>query len=69
MRRLGLCLLTFLLYAAGSCSRETGLPDPPLRTLVPCVADAAADDPLACPEPEPAEAEPADGGMAEADAG
>jgi len=51
MRSLFAALLLTLLvvYAASSCQREDGLPDPPLRTLVPCNPDAGEDDPLACP--------------------
>ncbi len=51
MRLCGLLLIGVALYGLVSCSRETGLPDPPLRGLVPCVADAGPDDPLACPDP------------------
>ena len=36
-------------YVLAACQREDGLPDPPLRSLVPCVPDAAEGDPLACP--------------------
>ena len=50
MTRLVLCLITLLL-AGGLlfCTREDGLPDPPIQQLVPCSPDAGADDPLACP--------------------
>ncbi len=46
------------------CTREDGLPDAPLRQLVPCDRDAGSDDPLACPPAsEDAESsEPADAG-------
>lgn len=46
---LALTLTIFIAYALSSCTREDGLPDPPLRTLTPCVPDAGEDDPLACP--------------------
>lgn len=54
-------LFWLLLFVCGAssltvCSRENGLPDPPVQELVPCVPDAGADDPLVCPEPtSPAE--------------
>lgn len=44
-----LTLAILLAYAFSACSREDGLPDPPVRSLVPCVPDAGEDDPLACP--------------------
>lgn len=47
-------VLLALTYALVACQREDGLPDPPLRTLVPCDADAGADEPLVCPPPEDA---------------
>ena len=50
MTRLAVFILALLLVSSlGFCTREDGLPDPPRRELVPCRADAAADDPLACP--------------------
>ena len=50
MRLLGLGLCALLAYGVVSCTREDGLPDPPLRTLVACDPDAGADSPLACPQ-------------------
>jgi hypothetical protein len=34
--------------ALSGCSREDGLPDPPLQMLVPC--DPTAGSPIACPD-------------------
>ena len=34
-----------------SCTREDGLPDPPVQQLVPCDPAAAPGSPLACPAP------------------
>lgn len=51
---LALTMAILLAYALTACTREDGLPDPPVRALVPCVPDAGEDDPLACP---PSEAE------------
>ncbi len=50
-------LSLFAGYVLGSCQREDGLPDPPLRTLVPCLPDAGPDDPLACPPPAEVDAD------------
>ncbi len=53
MTRLAMILCTALLCAGLLfCTREDGLPDPPLRQLVPCAPDAGSDDPLACPAEE-----------------
>ncbi len=52
MRLLGICLLSMTLYGIGACTREDGIPNPPVRALIPCVVDAAPEDPLACPETE-----------------
>lgn len=50
MTRLAIVLCTMLLGASLLfCTREDGLPDPPLRQLVPCVPDAGSDSPLSCP--------------------
>lgn len=64
MTRLRLVILTVLL-ACGLlyCTREDGLPDPPLQELVPCDPDAGASDPLTCPAaPADAAASPLDAG-------
>lgn len=42
---LALCIASI----AASCTREDGLPDPPIQQLVPCDPSAAPDSPLACP--------------------
>lgn len=62
MRLLGICLLAVGLYGIGACTREDGLPNPPVRALVPCERDAAAEDPLACPESETTDAAVVDAG-------
>ena len=50
MTKLAFYLCALLLVGGlGFCTREDGLPDPPLQQLVPCNPDAGADDPLACP--------------------
>ncbi len=46
----GIGMMLMLMLAAGTCSREDGLPDPPLQVLVPCDLAAAAGDPRACPD-------------------
>ena len=53
MNKFAACLAGLLLLCGlGFCTREDGLPDPPRQELVPCRADAADDDPLACPATE-----------------
>lgn len=50
MTRLMLFLaLVLLVCGLGFCTREDGLPDPPVQQLVPCDPDAGPDDPLVCP--------------------
>ena len=51
IRRIAVVLvLAFAIAAiAASCTREDGLPDPPVQQLVPCDPSAASDAPLACP--------------------
>lgn len=61
MRLVGLCLCALLVYGLGSCTREDGPPDPPLRALVPCDPDVGADSPLACPESASPDAGDVDG--------
>lgn len=41
--------LVLLVCGLGFCTREDGLPDPPVQQLVPCDPDAGQDDPLVCP--------------------
>ncbi len=43
---LALCLACGALY----CDREDGLPDPPVRALVPCDPKAPPGDSTACPD-------------------
>ncbi len=52
-RRWALCVslgATLLAGIVGGCSEEDGGPYPPLQVLVQCHADAAPDDPEACPD-------------------
>jgi hypothetical protein len=53
IRRVAVVFLLALGIAAigTSCTREDGLPDPPVRQLVPCDPSATPGSPLACPEP------------------
>jgi hypothetical protein len=44
-----LALALCIAATAASCTREDGLPDPPIQQLVPCDPSAAPDSPLACP--------------------
>ena len=51
IRRLAVVFVLALGIAAiaSSCTREDGLPDPPIQQLVPCDPSAPPDSPLACP--------------------
>ncbi|HEY2747038.1 MAG TPA: hypothetical protein VGL86_20590 [Polyangia bacterium] len=51
IRRFGVVLALALAVAAIAvgCTREDGLPDPPVQQLVPCDPAAASGSPLACP--------------------
>jgi hypothetical protein len=51
IRRIAVVFMLALSMAAiaASCSREDGLPDPPIQQLVPCDPSATPGSPLACP--------------------
>ena len=52
MTRLAVFLMALVLSGGLLfCTREDGLPDPPVQGLVPCNTDGGPDDPLACAQP------------------
>lgn len=69
MTRLSIVLYPTLLCAGLlCCTREDGLPDPPLRQLVPCAPDSGSGDPLTCAKDAEVDgaagsAEPPDAGL------